>query len=161
METYVIIKTGLVLHLAGITLMVGITIANMAAHQQLWKLLIGEKEKALMTLRATARYPMLQMTGAILIILGGIVMMIGYHGVIMQSLWFKIKLVLIALIILNQLFIGMPMAKKLRKIFFVYQTENVTDLSGIASIKKRLLTFNRLQLVFFLLIFILSSFRFS
>ena len=101
MNAYTLIRTGLFLHLTGITLMVGTTIAGMSAHLRFRKLLISEKEKAFMALRATDRYPALQATGAIVVLLGGVIMMIGYRGVIMQLLWFKIKLVVIALSNLN------------------------------------------------------------
>ena len=154
MNTYVLIKTGLFLHLTGITMMVGIFIAGMSAHLQFRKLVFSEKEKAFMTLKATHRYPILQAVGAILVLLGGITMMIGYRGVIMQLMWFKIKLVVIALIILNQLLFGLSLKRKLRR-------EPDADPASIAATVKRLTVFNAVQIFFFLLIFLLSSFRFS
>ncbi|MOA04261.1 hypothetical protein D3C78_1238050 [compost metagenome] len=110
-----------------------------------------------MILEATARYPMLQIIGAIVVIIGGVVMMIGYHGTVMHLPWFTLKLILIALIILNQLLIGRPAMINFRKILSLQQV----DQSTIMKVKKRLLSFNGLQLFFFLLIFILSSFRFG
>jgi hypothetical protein len=133
-------------------MMVGTSIAGMSAHLRFQKLLISEKEKAFMTLKATDRYPALQAAGAILVLLGGVIMMLGYRGVIMQLLWFKIKLVVIALIILNQLLFGVSLIRKLR---------SESDPAALMAIMKKLTAFNGLQIVFFLLIFLLSSFRFS
>ena len=81
------------------------------------------------------RKPILPISGAILLLIGGIIMMIGYRGVIVHLLWFKIKLVIIVLIILNQLFQLMPAAQRLQK------------------------AARALQLVFFIVIFFLSSYR--
>ena len=105
-----------------------------------------------MTLKVIDRYPVLQAVGAILLLLGGIIMIIGYHGVIMQLLWFKIKLVVIALIILNQLFFGMSLTRKLR---------SEAHHAAMVATMKKLTAFNGVQIVLFLLIFLLSSFRFS
>jgi len=152
MNTYTLIKTGLFLHLSGITMMVGTSIAGMSAHLRFRRILVSDKDKAFVTLKTTDRYPALQAAGAILLLLGGIIMMIGYRGVIMQLLWFKIKLVVIALIILNQLLFGISLSRKLRR---------ESDPAAIVAIMKKQTVFNGLQIVFFLLIFFLSSFRFS
>ena len=152
MNTYILIKIGLFLHLTGITMMVGTSIAGMSAHLRFRKLVFSEKETAFMTLKTTDRYPLLQTAGAILVLLGGVIMMIGYRGVIMQMLWFKIKLVVIALIILNQLLFGVSFIRKLRR---------EPDPASIVATMKKLTVFNGIQILFFLLIFLLSSFRFS
>jgi len=152
MNTYTLIKIGLFLHLTGITMMVGATFAGMSANLRFRKLLFIEKEKAFLMLKATDRYPVLQAAGAILILLGGVIMMIGYHGVIMQLLWFKIKLVVIALILLNQLLFGVSLTRKLRR---------ESDSTTIDATMKKLTIFNGAQIALFLLIFLLSSFRFS
>ena len=152
MNTYTLIKIGLFLHLTGITMMVGATFAGMSANLRFRKLLFTEKEKAFLMLKATDRYPVLQAAGAILILLGGVIMMIGYHGVIMQLLWFKIKLVVIALILLNQLLFGVSLTRKLRR---------ESDSTTIDATMKKLTIFNGAQIALFLLIFLLSSFRFS
>ncbi|HTI93120.1 MAG TPA: hypothetical protein VL727_21120 [Puia sp.] len=152
MNTFTLIKIGLFLHLTGITMMVGTTFAGMSANLRFRKLLFTEREKAFLMLKATDRYPVLQAAGAILILLGGVIMMIGYHGVIMQLLWFKIKLVVIALILLNQLLFGVSLTRKLRR---------ESDSATIDATMKKLTVFNGAQIALFLLIFLLSSFRFS
>lgn len=152
MNTYNLIKTGLFLHLTGIVMMVGTTIAGISTHLRFQKLLIREKDKAFMALKATDRFPALRGAGAALVLLGGVIMMVGYNGVIMQLLWFKIKLVMIALIILNQLFFGMSLVRKLK---------SESDPAAIATTVKKLTAFNGVQIGFFLLIFLLSSFRFG
>jgi hypothetical protein len=161
METYVIIKSGLVLHLTGIIMMIGITIASLVILQQSSKLFHGETDKALLVLKGTAAYPMLQMIGAILLLAGGVIMMIAYHGVLMHAQWFKIKMAILALIILTQLFIGRPAIRKLRKIISGYQNGKITDGVALRKSNRQLSAFNALQLLLFLFIIILSAFRFN
>ena len=161
METYVIVKSGLVLHLTGIIMMIGIAIASLAILQQSSKLLHGETDKALLVLMGTAAYPMLQIIGAILLLAGGIIMMTAYHGVLMHAQWFKIKMAILALIILSQLFIGRPAIHKMRKIISGYQNGKVTDGVALRKNNRQLRAFNALQLLLFLFIIILSAFRFS
>lgn len=161
METYVIVKSGLVLHLTGIIMMIGITIASLVILQQSSKLFNGETDKALLVLKGTAAYPMLQIIGAILLLAGGVIMMTAYHGVLMYALWFKIKLAILALIIITQLFIGRPVIRKLRKIISGYQNGVETDGAAFRNNNRQLRAFNALQLLFFLFIIILSAFRFS
>jgi len=161
METYVIVKSGLVLHLTGIIMMIGITIASLAILQQSSKLFNGGTDKALLALKGTAAYPMLQIIGAVLLLAGGIIMMTAYHGVLMHALWFKIKMAILALIIITQLFIGRPAIRKLRKIISGYQNGRETDEVALKNNNRQLRAFNALQLLFFLFIIILSAFRFS
>lgn len=158
METYVIIKAGLVLHLTGIILMIGLTIASLVIFRQSSKLFNGDTGKALLVLKGTAAFPKLQLIGAILLLTGGAIMMTAYHGVLMHALWFRIKMVTLALIIINQIFIGRPAIRKLRKTISGYQE---TDGLAFKNNNRQLSVFNALQLLLFLFIIILSAFRFS
>lgn len=161
METYVIVKSGLVLHLTGIIMMIGITIASLGILQQTSKPVNGETDKDLLVLKGMAAYPMLQMIGALLLLAGGVIMMTAYHGVLMHAQWFKIKMVILALIILTQFFIGRPAIRKLRKIISGYQNGKVTDGMALRKNNRQLRAFNALQLLLFLVIIILSAFRFN
>jgi len=152
MNAFLLVRFGLFFHLAGIATMVGTTVAGMSAHWQFRRLLLTEKEKALIVLKATDRYPSLQGAGAITLLAGAILMMIGYQGMVMQLLWFKIKLIVISLIILNQVFIGLALVRRFRR-----QTEPAEMRSSVS----RLTVFNAVQLTFFGVIFLLSTFKFS
>lgn len=161
MASYFIIKGGLVLHLSGITLMVGIAIAYLAIYRQSWKLLAHQTDKAFVVLQAAFYYPRLQMVGVLLVLMGGVLMMLGYHGAVMHLLWFKIKLLLILAIVVSQWFMGMPAAKQFRRILLAYQQDKLADINGLKNGNKKLVVLGVLQLCLFLLIFILSAFRFT
>jgi len=149
------LKLGLVLHLSGIVMMVGMTIAAFVLQWQLWSIIPHGKEKAYPLFRVSKRINLLQGLGGLLIIAGGVTMMIALHGVVMYQSWFKIKSVLLGLIILNALFLLMPAGKKLRRLL----TGTSLYESDLSPIRNRLLLFYVLQLSFFLLIFILSAFQ--
>lgn len=168
------LKLGLVLHLSGIVMMVGMTIAAFVLQWQLWNVIPFGKEKARPLFKAGKRINLLQGLGGLFIIAGGVTMMAALHGVVMYQSWFKMKLVLLGLIVLNALFVLMPAGKKLRRLLNRALPEHVVTpdsrvepagqspavLSGdLAAIKSRMLIFYVLQLSFFLLIFILSAFQ--
>lgn len=161
MQTYYMVKFGLVLHLMGITLMVGTTIANFAAYQQLWKYLYREKDKATMVINVTKRFPMLQGIGGILIIAGGATMMSAFHGVVIHQFWFQVKLAVLLLIIINPILLMRPAAIKLRHMLSIQQPVAAINPADVDMVRRRLVLFHSLQLTFFLVIFILSAFRFS
>jgi hypothetical protein len=96
-----LLNTGLALHISGISLMVGMTIANFVTYRQLLQLLAQGKDKVLSLTATGALFSKLQILGGVLIILGGILMMIAFHGLIMRQIWFKVKLLLLLLLIVN------------------------------------------------------------
>lgn len=159
------LKLGLVMHISGIVLMVGMTIAAFVLQWQLWNVVPFGKERMRPLWLVGKRVNLLQGLGGLLIIAGGVMMMIALHGVVMYQTWFKIKLVLLGLIILNALVVLMPAGRKLRRLLTGAMPEHVatpdsTVLSGdLIMIRGRMLLFYVLQLSFFLLIFILSAFQ--
>ena len=159
------LKLGLVMHISGIVLMVGMTIAAFILQWQSWEVIPFGKERMRPLRRVGKRINLLQGLGGLLIIAGGVMMMIALHGVVMHQAWFRIKLVLLGLIILNALAVLMPAGRKLRRLLTGIMPEHAvtpgsTVLSGdLMAIRGRMLLFYILQLSFFLLIFILSAFQ--
>jgi len=160
MEMYYLIKTGLLLHIVGITLMAGLTVAAAVAYHRSWKLLSVKPEIAIQILHSTSRYGMLQMIGGISILAGGIAMMTGYRGAPMHQTWFQAKLVLLTLIILNFIFMGRPAMQRLKKVLVAYRSGEMPENAFVVDANRRLRWFSGLQLMLFLCIFVLSSFRF-
>jgi len=159
MATVQLLPFGLALHLAGITMMVGTFLAGYLNSRQLWRFLPHEREKALIVSKATSRYALFQMAGGALILLGGIGMMIAVHGVFMRQGWFQVKMVLLALLIVNAAVIARPAAKKLRRM--LAGQEDGMDVLVLTTTRRRLMVFYGLQLGLFLTIFVLSAFKFN
>jgi len=159
------LKLGLVLHLTGIVLMVGMTVAAFVLQWQFWTIIPHGEERARPLFRAGKRVNILQGVGGLLILTGGVIMMMALHGVVMYQFWFRVKLVLLGLIILNALVVLMPAGKRLRRLVagmtpgYVVTTAGMGLSGDLAAIKSRMRLFYILQLSFFLLIFILSAFQ--
>jgi len=163
MESLTILKIGLIVHITGITMMVGGMVANFVAFQQLWKFLQQEREKALLIVKAVSRFPRLQVIGGGLILAGGITMMVAFQGAFMHQTWFKIKMGLLVVIILNAVFIARPAGRKLRVIL---SGNAGGDAAGgavaqekVLEVKRGMTLFYLLQFLLFLGIFTLSVFQ--
>lgn len=159
MTTVQLLPFGLALHLAGITMMVGTFLAGYLNSRQLWRFLPDERDKALVVSRITSKYALLQMIGGSFILLGGIGMMVAVHGVFMRQGWFQVKMILLALLIVNAAVIARPAAKKLRRM--LARQDNMIDVFVLAMTRRRLMVFYGLQLALFLTIFVLSAFKFN
>lgn len=161
MNPITLLNSGLVVHLVGITTMVGATLSNFIAYRQLWKFLPNEKANASLVIKATSQFPLLQLIGGGMILTGGITMMIALHGILMAQLWFKVKMGFLALIILNAIVNARPAGKKLRRVLAGDVQAGISEHAAVRSIKSRIFMFYTLQLLLFLGIFILSIFRFN
>jgi hypothetical protein len=158
MGSYYLLKVGLVLHLIGISLLVGTTVANYMIYQQVWKLIYNERNRTILLVRSAVRLRMPQLLGALFILVGGVMMMSVYRGVVTQQTWFKIKMVVLLLILLNPLALGRPAASKLRRM--LYQKGEITyHPVTVDRIRRNLNLYHLFQLLFFLAVFILSAFR--
>jgi hypothetical protein len=85
-------------------------------------------------------------------------MTILLKGAVTQALWFKVKMPLVVLLIVNIRLIGLPASKKISKSL---ANKEVFDLSQIDQWSKRLRLSYWTQLLLLLLIFIVSIFKFS
>jgi hypothetical protein len=147
----------LVLHVIGFTIMAGVTVAQFSVFARLNKALINNKQKALSILESTGGFARLMGIGAFLLILTGIAMVIYLHDGTDKMLWFRIKMPLVLLILLNGALFARPNANKMKKLL----EENSSENDGLLDIlKNRLSLFNVSQLLIFLTIFILSVFQF-
>ena len=161
MGNYYVLKLGLVLHITGIVTMAGIFLASFIAYQQFWKLLVTEKEKALIVFKVISRFQVIQIIGGALILTGGITMMLALHGVLMSAFWFKIKMGMLLLLILNAVFVARPAGLKLKQLLAPEQADEFAVSLKVNPVKQRVTLFYSLQFLFFLIIFILSSFQFN
>ncbi|XZF15467.1 hypothetical protein ACTHGU_04975 [Chitinophagaceae bacterium MMS25-I14] len=152
-----LLNAGLVLHICGISLMVGMTVAGFVTYRRLFDLLAEDKNSGT-TLMATAGiFSRLQLLGGLFIISGGILMMIALQGIIMTQLWFKLKVSLLLLLIINVPLTFYPARIRLRQ----FLTATQPEASDLFKVRQLFNQFHMLQLLIFLGIFILSVFRFN
>lgn len=151
-----IFKTALAFHIIGFVMAAGIMLADFVTFRQFWKLVNQDWQKAQWLRKIVASFSPLIAIGGLLVISSGIVLLTVMR--VDAQIWFRLKMILVVLFILNMVFIGPRQAKKLDQHIASGQVLQLND--EIKGIKKRLNFFYISQLLIILTIFILSSFRF-
>lgn len=134
MTTDYLLKLSLTVHIVGLTIAGGISLINYLTIRKFWKVFPIDKQKGTTIITAITKLPWLVWIGLVMLILSGAVMMYVAYSVFMEQLWFKLKLVLIILIIANGL-MGSRFTGKLRKVL-LNGGEQIKDHNSIFSIKK-------------------------
>jgi small-conductance mechanosensitive channel len=160
METQNIYHLVLVAHITGITMMAGATLTDYVIFNQFWKFYPSDKPRAMAIRDGMSKLPMLIGAGIILLILSGVGMMAITKGVFGEQVWFRIKFGLVLLVIVNGLAVGRRQGTKLRGLL-VKQAEGEQTEEAIMKVKNNLRLFHMVQLFVFLIIFVLSVFKFN
>jgi uncharacterized membrane protein len=148
----------LMLHLIALILLAGTTLIDFINNRTFWKLYENQQERASTILEASAKYARLTGIGAALLIVTGICMIALNHGWPARQLWFRIKMILVLLLIVNTIFNGRRLGIQLRKI----TNGNSPGVAGqAAKLKDKLQTFYLIQLGIFLIIIFLSAYKFN
>jgi hypothetical protein len=160
MTTETIYHAALATHITGITMMAGTTLMDYVIFKQIWRQYWADKTKALAISEALVKLQIVFGTGFLLLITSGVTMMYLTHGVFGEQLWFRIKFILILLIVINGIGFGRRLGVRLRKLL-------PEEISGIdvsdktLKIRDKLNIFHVTQLAIFLTIFVLSVFKFN
>ena len=147
----------LVLHITGFTMMAGTVLADFTVFRRTSRYLIADRQKAVTILEGSAGLVVLISVGAILLITTGIGMVIVFKGAVASMLWFKIKMALVIVVVLNGAVLARRAMLKLRETLTLNTNETNSQVAGL---KKRLGYIYITQLVLFLAIFILSVLKF-
>lgn len=138
-------------------MMAGTILADFSINRRLNRYLLTDKPKAVSILESVSGFPRLIGIGAALLIVTGIAMVVIFKGVVAQMLWFKIKMVIVLLILLNG---AVVLRRNGNRLKLLLQTNDDRNNGNILVLKNRLGVFHGLELLLFLIIFILSVFRF-
>ncbi|WP_413666580.1 hypothetical protein ACEN9X_18810 [Mucilaginibacter sp. Mucisp86] len=147
-----------VLHLTGLTIMAGTTIIDFTIFKIFWKYFDEDLAKSKGVLAGTSGSSRLIGIGAALLVTTGIGMMALTHGVFGEQLWFRIKIGIVLILMLNGILFGRRQGEKLRTIVKkngAYLTEQINQ------IKTNLNIFFAIQLALFFSIVFLSVFKFN
>jgi hypothetical protein len=148
----------LTLHVIGLVLMSGTTIIDYLTYQTFWKLYMLEKVVPKNLIQLMSRFSRLIGIGAALLILTGFSMMFATHGVFGSMTWFRIKFVLVILLVLNGVLVGRRLGSRLHK---QASEINFTYTESVSRLKSNMNRFYLLQLSIFLVIIFLSIFKFN
>ena|SRR5713226_5470832 len=160
MAIQTIYYSALVGHIVGLTLMAGTTVSDYIVFRQFWKQVPIDRSKGIVIQRAVSRFPLLFGIGFIFLVISGVTMMAITHGVFGEQIWFRIKFALIIIIIINGLAFGRRQGVKLKR----YLSEELPGINGeqnLLRIKRNLGLFHLLQIALFILIYVLSVFKFN
>lgn len=160
MNTQFFYHLALVAHISGLTIMAGATVVDALITRQFWKSYLEDKSGARSINKAMSKIPILFGVGILLLILSGVAMMGMTGGAFGEQLWFRIKFGLVILIILNGLAVGRRLGTQLKKMLNA-EIEGGAGVAGLLPIREKLNVFHTVQLTLFLIIFILSVFKFN
>jgi hypothetical protein len=152
-----LLQTCLVLHIAGIVLLGGTTLTNYIISRQFWSCITTDRNRAIVINSTTMIFERLTGIGGMLTVLTGISMVVILHGVVDAQLWFRVKMILVLLIILNALLFARPQNRRLKRLLSTNNEGN----NELMSVKSRMDLYYTVQLVMLFSIFILSVFKFD
>lgn len=150
----------LILHITGITTMAGATLIDYLGFKHFWKTFSTDLTKAMVQEQAISKLQKLMGFGMLLILISGIGMMFFMHTVYGQQTWMKIKIFLVLIIIINGLGIRRRLGSRLTKLLTeINPVEKINE--GIPKLRSKLNAVGIIQLFLFLIVFILSVFKFN
>ncbi|PSL44172.1 putative membrane protein DUF2214 [Chitinophaga niastensis] len=158
MSTLILFQIFLILHLTGLTLMAGTTVADYITFKTFSKRFEQEKEGSLNLLDLMTKLSVLLGIGAALLIVSGIGLMFSTGGVFAHQIWFKIKLMLILMLILNGFLVKGRQESKLKKNIDGNSSNLHEQIKGTIL---HLKTFYLVQMGIFFVIIILAVFKFN
>jgi hypothetical protein len=153
-------NTALVAHIIGITIMAGTTFIDFITFRQFWKIYPEDKIRSASLEEYLFKLQRFFGIGMLIIIISGVSMMAYLHQVWGAQLWFRVKIGILVLIIINGLALRRRQGSKLKSLM-------ASDLSGhdlklkISPLKRNIALTQLLQMLFFILIYFLSVFKFS
>lgn len=151
-------KAFLVLHVIGITVMAGTTFIDYVIYRQFWGTYSKDSAQGVIFERMAFRLQRFLGIGMVLIILSGVGMMFYMHQVWGQQLWFRIKMGVLLVIIINGLGFRRITGSKVQRLISNVSMQEGTQVSRL----RFSMTFiQSVQMMMFIIIFILSVFKFN
>ena len=158
MYTQILRQLLLIMHLSGLILMVGTTVASFVTFRAFINRFNIKSESSTGLLQLLSNLAPVKGIGGILLILSGIGLTFITGWVFLHMLWLQLKLSLILLLPLNEILIEKKQLKKLKTAFF----ENNPD--SVAVIKMtipKIAMFYTIQLLLFLGIIVVAVLKFN
>lgn len=151
----------LVLHITGLSTMAGTTIVSYICYGQFWKQYALGKERAMAILNLMASFRYLFAGGFILLLISGVGMMVLTRGVFAEQSWFRVKMGLLVLILLNGAVYGQRLTMRLRQAVTMELAGGSVSTESLDGLKSRILVMLIGQLLLFAGIFVLSVYKFN
>jgi len=153
-----IYDTAKTLHIVGITAAAGMSIIDLILYQYFWGLYPQHMQEGIAIERLAGRLQRVTAIGMMLIIISGITMMYYLHSVWGAQLWFRIKMIVLLLIIINGLSFRRILGTRIHKRI---NQQPDGPRAPLRSLQPGITSVQIIQLMFFIVIFVLSVFRFN
>jgi hypothetical protein len=154
-----IYKIALVAHIVGITIMAGTTFIDFISFKQFWKTLSNNRSAALVIADYLYKLQRFMGIGMLIIIVSGVNMMIFLHQVWGEQIWFRVKIGILVLVIINGLALRRRLGNSLKKLLDELPGNEMD--SKLVKLKGNITISHLFQFLFFVTIFILSVFKFN
>jgi hypothetical protein len=145
----------LALHICGLTMMAGTTVVDYFTFRTFCGMMGAGNSRALGLVPIMARYGELVRTGAVVLILTGLTMLVLGKGIWWTQLWFRLKIGLVIILVLNEMFIGNRLGLKFRRMVI----DGGELAQHVTAVRGNLNYFYLSQLIIFLLIILMSVIR--
>jgi hypothetical protein len=146
----------LVTHIIGITIMAGTTFIDFITFRSFSKVFKIDEHKGLVLENYLHKLQRFLGIGMLVILVSGVTMMVKLHEVWGAQLWFRIKIAVLFLIIINGLAFRRILGSKLKMILSDSGTEEKWN-----SIKRNFTAVQATQMLLFIIIYVLSVFKFN
>ena len=158
--SFAIYHLALVVHIIGITIMAGTTFFDFITFRVFIRSFGVDKAKGLIVADYLYRLQRFMGVGMLVILLSGVAMMIKLHEVWGAQIWFRIKMGILLLIIVNGLAIRRRVGSRLKKMLTEDASLNA-ESEKMSAIKTRLTTVQVIQMLLFVIIYTLSVYKFN
>lgn len=146
------------LHIVGITVAAGMSLMDFILFRYFWNSAPRQPQESILIEKIIGRLQRVMSIGMLLTIAAGVTMMVYLHAVWGQQLWLRIKMGILLLLIINALSFRRILGKRIHA--RVTQAQNMQALQS-RSLRSGMTAVQITQLVLFLVIFVLSVFRFN
>nr|WP_068891762.1 DUF2214 family protein [Pedobacter panaciterrae] len=146
----------LVTHVVGITIMAGTTFIDFVTFRAFYSVFKTDRDKSLVLKNYLYKLQRFLGIGMLLILASGIMMMVKLHEVWGAQLWFRIKMVVLLLIVINGLGLRRMVGSKLKS--FLANQAIAKEMDGTI---RNFTIVQVIQMLLFLLIYVLSVFKFN
>ncbi|OQP54321.1 hypothetical protein A4H97_22830 [Niastella yeongjuensis] len=158
MYTQTVRQLLLIMHLSGLILMVGTTVAAFVTFRAFTNRVNVKSDNATGLLQLLTTLDPIKGIGGILLILSGLGLTFITGWVFLHMLWLQLKLSLVLLLPLNEILIGKKQLKKLKAAFF---ESNPDSTAVIKKTVPKIARFYTIQLLLFLAILVIAVLKFN
>ena len=108
-----IFQIGLLFHIIGIFLIAGGTVGNLVVEKLFWNYISQTSDKSKTLAVLLSRFPSIILTGSMLMLASGLLMLYSVNWTFWGQTWLTIKLCLYAVLLFNGILIAKPTFKKI------------------------------------------------